>query len=50
MTKEIFQPSAAITAKAHITAAQYDALYTALAAGQPAERALAVLRPVASHG
>jgi acetyl-CoA synthetase len=27
MTKEIFQPSAAITAKAHITAAQYDALY-----------------------
>lgn len=27
MTKELFQPSAAITSKAHITAAQYDALY-----------------------
>ncbi|WP_435641075.1 acetate--CoA ligase [Micavibrio aeruginosavorus] len=27
MTKDFFQPSAAITSKAHITAAQYDALY-----------------------
>ncbi len=30
--------------------AQYDALYTALAAGQPAEQALAALQPVPSQG